>query len=163
MKKGIITIFFVGILIASCGSDSSKSDSATAKVSAPAIEEVEKKVEEEKEPATGDMANKGIGPITSIELGEIDDALVKEGHEIFKLKCTACHKIGKKKIGPAMKGVVQRRSPEWIMNMILNPEEMTAKDPIAMKLLKEFSAPMANQSLKEEEARAILEYLRTKI
>ena len=58
-------------------------------------------------------------------------------------------------------GVTQRRSPEWIMNMILNPEEMVANDPIAKELLVEYNSPMANQSLTEEEARGILEFFRT--
>jgi hypothetical protein len=48
------------------------------------------------------------------------------------------------------------------MNMILNPEEMIQKDPIAKKLLVESNlAPMANQHLTEAEARKILEYFRT--
>jgi hypothetical protein len=39
---------------------------------------------------------------------------------------------------------------------------MTFKDPVARELLIEYNgAPMANQSLTEEEARAILEYFRT--
>ena len=46
---------------------------------------------------------------------------------------------------------------------ILNPEEMIQRDPIAIKLLAEANgAPMANQNLTEEEARALLEYFRTK-
>ena len=46
--------------------------------------------------------------------------------------------------------------------MILNPEEMIANDPIAKQLLLEANgAPMANQHLNEEQARAILEYFRT--
>jgi len=48
------------------------------------------------------------------------------------------------------------------MNMILNPENMIANDPIAKQLLAEANgAPMANQHLTEEQARAILEYFRT--
>ena len=108
------------------------------------------------------MSNKGIGPITSVELGPIDEALVAEGKEMFKSKCSACHKVSKRVVGPAMAGITSRRSPEWIMNMILNPEEMVAKDPIAKALLAEYLAPMANQSLTEPEARSILEYFRTK-
>lgn len=74
----------------------------------------------------------------------------------------ACHKPDKKFIGPAPKGILERRTPEWIMNMILNPEEMTQKDPLAHALLKEFNgSPMANQGLTEEEARQVLEYFRT--
>lgn len=45
--------------------------------------------------------------------------------------------------------------------MIMNPEEMVKKDPIAMKLLAEYSAPMANQNMTEEQAREMLEYFRT--
>ena len=72
------------------------------------------------------------------------------------------HKPTKKFIGPAPKGILERRSPEWVMNMILNPEEMIANDPIAKQLLAEANgSPMANQHLTEEQARAVLEYFRT--
>jgi hypothetical protein len=57
---------------------------------------------------------------------------------------------------------MERRTPEWIMNMILNPEEMIKNDPIAKQLLIDFNlAPMANQHLTQDEARKILEYFRT--
>lgn len=120
----------------------------------------ESKTEELEEANTDE--SKGVGPIKSITLEGIDEVLAEKGKEIYKANCTACHKIGKRSIGPALQGVTERRSPEWIMNMILNPEEMVQKDPVAMALLAEYVAPMANQSLKEEEARAILEFFRTK-
>ncbi len=108
------------------------------------------------------MNNKGIGPVKSLPLpAMINVTMAKEGEELFKLKCTACHKIDTKYIGPALKGVTERRSPEWIMNMILNPDVMVKQDPIAKQLLAQFLSPMANQQLKEPEARKILEYLRT--
>ena len=108
------------------------------------------------------LLNKGIGPVTEIDLGDLDQAHADQGKAVFEKMCTACHKWEKKFVGPALTGVTERRSPEWIMNMILNPEEMIAKDPIAKKLLIENNmAMMANQNLKEEEARAILEYFRS--
>ncbi|WP_019039112.1 c-type cytochrome [Psychroflexus tropicus] len=109
-----------------------------------------------------DMANIGIGPITSVEVGDgIDEAMAGRGKEVFNNLCTACHKMDKKFVGPAISGVTKRRSPEWIMNMILNPEEMIKKDPIAKRLLVENNmAVMANQNVSEEDARAILEYFR---
>ncbi len=112
---------------------------------------------------TIDLTNKGIGPIKSVELGAtIDQAMAAKGMEVYKTKCMACHKPDKKFIGPAPTGVLERRTPEWIMNMILNPEEMTQKDPIAKALLMEFNgSPMANQGLTEQEARQVLEYFRT--
>jgi len=110
-----------------------------------------------------DLSTKGIGPIKSITIpAEIDQAMAAKGNEIYKSKCMACHKPDKKFIGPAPKGIMERRTPEWIMNMILNPEEMTQKDPLAKALLMEFNgSPMANQHLTEEEARQVLEYFRT--
>ncbi|WP_062061442.1 c-type cytochrome [Aquimarina longa] len=110
-----------------------------------------------------DLKNKGIGPIKSVKLlAEIDQSMVSKGQDIFKKMCMACHKPTKKFIGPAPTGILKRRSPEWVMNMILNPTEMVAKDPLAKELLIEFNgSPMANQNLTEEDARAVLEYFRT--
>lgn len=138
--------------MSSCGGEAKKEAPAAKK-------EVAKPKTENVDP----MSNKGIGPIKSVTVGEIDDALVSTGETVFKAKCTACHKISKKFVGPALKGLTQRRSPEWIMNMAMNPEEMIQKDPIAMQLLIDFNgAPMANQNISEDEARALLEYFRTK-
>lgn len=110
-----------------------------------------------------DLDNKGVGPIKSVTLdAEIDQALAKKGEEVYTQMCLACHKVGKKFIGPAPNGVLKRRSPEWVMNMILNPEVMVKEDPLAKELLAEFNgAPMANQGLNEEQARSILEFFRT--
>ena len=109
------------------------------------------------------MKNKGIGPISSVTLAAEPDAdMALLGKDVYDKMCTACHKPDKNFIGPAPKGILERRSPEWVMNMILNPEEMINKDPIAKKLLMEFNgAPMANQNLTEEQARQVLEYFRT--
>lgn len=152
MKLKVIVLAIFAALITSCGGEGKKEE----KVSAP-VEEQKAAVEE-----TDPMNDKGVGPITSVTLGEIDQKMADEGKAIFSAKCTACHKISKRLIGPALVGVTTRRSPEWIMNMILDPEKMVAENPIAKKLLAEYIAPMANQSLTEAEARLILEYFRTK-
>ena len=68
-----------------------------------------------------DMYNKGIVPVKNLELpNEIDQGMVAKGKAGFDSKCLACHKTHKKFIGPAPVGILDRRSPEWIMNMILN-------------------------------------------
>jgi cytochrome c len=109
-----------------------------------------------------DFSNKGIGPIKSVNISDnIDAALAEKGRVVFDNMCIACHKIDRKFIGPKVQGVTKLRAPEWIMNMIMNPEEMIQKDPIAQQLLIESNmAVMANQNIKEDEARAILEYFR---
>jgi len=154
MKLKFIIVMAIAFSLASCGGDKPKNEASEAKP--------EKEVETTNV-SSDPMSNKGIGPITSVTLGEIDQTMVTEGEAVFKAKCTACHKISKKFVGPALKGITQRRSPEWIMNMTMNPEEMIKKDPIAIQLLAEANgAPMANQNLTEEEARVLLEYFRTK-
>ncbi len=110
-----------------------------------------------------DLSNNGIGPISSMKFdAKIDDKLVEAGAAIFKQKCTACHMAERKLIGPAMKGIYERRNPAWVMNMILNPTEMLQKDHTAMSLLKEYNnVMMLNQNLTEDETRAIAEYFRS--
>lgn len=103
----------------------------------------------------------GVGPIKNVELGEINQEMVAEGQVIFEGKCSACHKVEERYVGPPIKGITDRRTPEWIMNMILNPEQMVKEDPQAKALLAEYIAPMANQNLTEDEARKVLEYFRT--
>jgi hypothetical protein len=57
--------------------------------------------------------------------------------------------------------VTARRSGAFIMNMILNPQEMVERHPVAKQMLAERMSFMANQGLTRDEARAVLEYLRT--
>lgn len=110
-----------------------------------------------------ELSNKGVGAITSVDFSqEIDQGMAAKGKEVYDQLCLACHRIGKKFIGPAPNGIFERRTPEWVMNMILDPERMVKEDPLARDLLIEFNgSPMANQGLTEEEARAVLEYFRT--
>ena len=116
-----------------------------------------------KESSISTLDNKGIGPISKIVFdNEINQNLAKSGKKLFNQLCTSCHMIKEESVGPAIKGILDRRSPEWIMNMILNPTEMLQEDPIAKKLLAEYNNEyMYNQNLIEDEAREIIEYFRT--
>jgi cytochrome c len=127
-----------------------------------------KKTEEMPQPGqkTEEVANPmediGIGPVKSITLSDkVDEAMAQKGNQVYQEKCKSCHNEYKKYIGPAPVGVLKRRSPEWVMNMILNPEEMVQKDPIAKGLIRIYASPMANQHLTQDEARQVLEYFRT--
>ena len=150
------------LLVLSCGGVEEKKETSTVKLKK---QSTEKKVETTitKASETIDLTNKGVGPITSVSIPtEIDQVMVAQGKDVFNKMCTACHRVGKKFIGPAPDGIMDRRTPEWVMNMILDPEGMVKNDPLARELLIEFNgSPMANQSLSEEDARAVLEYFRT--
>ena len=145
-------IFIAFSLLTACGSKENKTTS-----------EQDNDYANNETVASDPKMDKGVGPITSLKLDEkIDDVLVKSGEEIYKAKCTACHKVDAKYIGPSPQGIFDRRSPEWIMNMILNPEKMIAENELTKQLVMENNgAVMANQSLTEDDARAVLEYFRT--
>jgi len=160
-----ILTLLITLLALSCGGGEEKKEEKT-KVQLkrqPTTKKVESKTADTKPSETIDLTNKGIGPIKSLSLNaNIDQTMVAKGKDVFDKMCTACHRVGKKFIGPPPNGILERRTPEWVMNMILDPEGMVANDPLAKKLLMEFNgSPMANQSLTEEEARAVLEYFRT--
>lgn len=86
----------------------------------------------------------------------------EEGKILFNQKCVACHTVGGgKKVGPDLKGVTERRNISWIKGFILSPSSyFSKKDEIATGLLKEFSIPMPDLGLKEEEVEAIIAYLK---
>ncbi|HRQ53841.1 MAG: c-type cytochrome [Ignavibacteriaceae bacterium] len=103
----------------------------------------------------------GFGPIKQkIELAPIDPKLVARGKEIFDTKCSACHKLDEKYVGPAQRDITKRRTPEFIINFMLNPEENYKKHPEAKKLLAEYMTTMPNQNLTIDDAKAILDYFR---
>jgi len=110
-----------------------------------------------------DLDNTGVGPIKELAFpAEVDAEMAARGEAKFNALCIACHMVDQRMIGPAMKGVYERRSPAWVMNIILNPDGMLKEDPMAKALLKEYNnAIMLNQNLSEEEARDVAEYLRT--
>lgn len=105
----------------------------------------------------------GIGPVKeALVLSAVDHETAERGEEIFESKCSMCHKMDTTYVGPALGDVTARRSPAYVMNMILNPQEMVERHPVAKQLLAERMTFMPNQNLTTEEARSVLEYLRTK-
>ena len=163
MRKVAFLASVLGLsMFAACsggGSSEQKEEAVVTETEATTTE-----VAKEEAPASDDfMADKGIGPVTSVDLGAtIDEEMAKKGEQLYNQQCTACHKPDVKFIGPAQKGVLNRRSPEWVMNMILNPQEMLEKNEYAKNLLKEYNnVPMTNQGLSREQARETVEYFRT--
>lgn len=149
-KLGLLSLAIALAFVTGC-SESPKTEEKTSEGA-----------EKAAEPAvnTDPMKNKGIGPITNVEIAALNDALAEKGKGVFDAKCSACHKFEEKYVGPALKGVTSRRTPEWIMNQILNPEEMSQKDPIGQELLATYMTQMTYQNVSEEDTRAILEYFR---
>ena len=78
----------------------------------------------------------------------------------FQTKCTSCHRLDTKLIGPSLRNIIQKRSPEYILNMIVNPVDKTLYHPIAKKLVQEYGSQMTFQNVNLNDAYKILDFLR---
>ncbi|MCB9260742.1 MAG: cytochrome c [Ignavibacteriales bacterium] len=151
MHKYIIYIVFTLIALTSCNNNDSETNSNSS---------ANEKLAEKFGLTLFELEN-GVGPIKSkLQIGEINNSLAEQGRKLFDEKCAQCHKLDERYTGPALRGVTERRTPEYIMNMILNPEEMTKRHPEAKKLLAIHANQMTFQNVTQENARALLEFLR---
>lgn len=109
-----------------------------------------------------EKSHKGIGEVKHVDLTDpLDEQMTKVGKMIYDLKCSACHKLTDQRVvGPGWSGVTNRRSPEWILNMITNVDMMLEADPQAQALLEECLVRMPNQNVSVTDARGILEFMR---
>lgn len=105
---------------------------------------------------------RGIGKFTNVEIGKsLDNKMAEQGTKVYEVKCSSCHKLTDEKlVGPGWKNVTQRRSAEWIMNFSTNTEEMLDKDANAQAMLELCLVRMPNQSLTDDDARHVYEFMR---
>ncbi len=86
------------------------------------------------------------------------------GKALFNSLCAACHKPYSKSIGPALNGVSDRHSKEWIESWIRNSAEMIASgDAKAVAIYEEYNktAMPAFPQLTQAEIGDILAYVET--
>ena len=155
MKKLIVICFigFTGVIAFSCGGGNSNS---TAPVAANAEKENTAGTNPDYDPKRGE------GKFTKVELGaSLEAAKADNGKKVYDVKCGACHKLTDEKlVGPGWAGVTSRHAPEWIMNFITNTDEMINKDPKVQAQLEICLVRMPNQSLSDDDARNLLEFMR---
>ncbi len=105
---------------------------------------------------------KGIGKFKDIAVpATLNKTMADAGNKVYDVKCASCHKLTDEKlVGPGWKDVTSRRKAEWIMNFSTNTDEMLNSDPAAMAMLEECLVRMPNQSLSDEDARSVYEFMR---
>lgn len=104
----------------------------------------------------------GIGPITeNPEVGSVDPGMAEQGKAIFVQKCATCHYLDMRKTGPGLRDVSKRRSAAYIMNQVLNPDQMGKLHPDGKKLVAQYAQYMTLQGITPEMARQLLEFLRS--
>jgi cytochrome c551/c552 len=93
----------------------------------------------------------------------VNEGIAGTGEQLFKSKtCSTCHGWGVKITGPDLKGVTSRRTAQWMQAWIQHPDVMTKQDPIAHELLAKYAVQMPNLNIKEDEAQALIEFLKKK-
>lgn len=161
MKKvlSIVTILSLSFFLSCGGKEEKKEEKQEIKIK----DHSKQKTASTDDGIAADLDNLGIGPIKSVDISQpVNEEMANRGKEVFNAQCVACHKVDTKLLGPPMKGVLEKRNPVWVMNMILNPTEMIQKDPTAKALLTQYNnLPMTPMGLSEEDARNVLEYIRT--
>lgn len=147
----IIAVLTLFVTLYACGGDSKSTENNTSRPAAKSESEL-----------TAFQLEHGIGPVVEpISLDELNMEWVDKGRAIFEMKCEMCHSMENRVVGPPLGNVLEKRTPTYVMNMILNPGEMTKKHPEAKKLLQEYMSIMPFQNVEREDARAIVEFLRT--
>jgi cytochrome c5 len=87
---------------------------------------------------------------------------VAAGKATYELKCQPCHKLtADKLVGPGWLDVTKRRTPVWIINMVTNTDMMLDSDAEARKLLELCMVRMPNQNLTKDQAREVIEFMRS--
>src|ERR1044072_8415637 len=62
----------------------------------------------------------------------------QDGEALFKANCTSCHAVKDKVVGPALAGIQNRRSEEWLIKWIKNSQALVkAGDEYAVKIFND--------------------------
>ena len=153
MKRAILAtalLFTTALFVVSCSDGADNSDASTPTETANSTEDDNE--------VHGTMVQPGEVELTT----PLNQEWVAAGKSIYDLKCQSCHKLNDEKVvGPGWKGVTTRREHHWIMNMITNVDMMLEKDPEAQKLLEQCLVRMPNQNISKDDARHILEFMRS--
>ena len=90
-----------------------------------------------------------------------DDAAVQAGKKLFNTNCAACHKLNKRAVGPALKGVSSKYDKEWLYSWINNSTAMVKSgDAQAVAIYEEYNGSVMTSfpQLSTEDIDNILAY-----
>lgn len=155
MKK-LFVLAFAAIVVVACNNSNQSSDSSTTDTEVAATEESNEDLIKEYDP------HRGEGKFDEIDIDDkINEEKATKGEVIFDAKCSSCHKLSDEMlVGPGFAGVTERRTPVWLMNFLTNTDEMIDLDPELQDQLEICMVRMPDQGLEDDEARALVEFLR---
>ena len=81
-----------------------------------------------------------LSVITTHQAAAQDDAAIQAGKKLFNANCAACHKLNKRAVGPALKGVSAKYAKEWLYSWIKNSTAMVKSgDAQAVAIYEEYN------------------------
>ncbi|WP_462249173.1 cytochrome c3 family protein [Ekhidna sp.] len=105
----------------------------------------------------------GLFISSSVTAQEIstDESVIAAGEATFKTNCTTCHRIWEVRIGPALNGVTERRSVEWLNSWIKNSQALIATgDEDAVALYEEYNQTLMQAfPFNDDEVMELLAYI----
>lgn len=84
-----------------------------------------------------------------------------EGQQIFETQCSSCHNIGGGTlVGPDLQGVGDRRTDDWLVQWMTNPQAVIdSGDTYAKGLSDQFGMVMPTLGLSSDQVSAVVAYL----
>jgi mono/diheme cytochrome c family protein len=81
-----------------------------------------------------------IGILTSLPASAQSDDAVQAGKKLFNANCAACHKLNKRAVGPALRGISSKYDREWLYSWIKNSTAMIKSgDAQAVAIYEEYN------------------------
>ena len=81
-----------------------------------------------------------LSVITTHQAAAQDDAAIQAGKKLFNANCAACHKLNKRAVGPALKGVSAKYDKEWLYSWIKKSTAMVKSgDAQAVAIYEEYN------------------------
>jgi mono/diheme cytochrome c family protein len=90
-----------------------------------------------------------------------EDEAIQAGKKLFNANCAACHKLNKRAVGPALKGVSAKYDKEWLYSWIKNSTAMVKSgDAQAVAIYEEYNGSVMTSfpQLSNEDIDNILVY-----
>ncbi len=137
----MISLMVFMLLLSSCG----KNESGDAEKQAPTPAER--------------VAVLDQGP-RAVQTVKLNDSLANRGRVLFDDKsCSDCHTLGEAEMAPDLLGVLDRRTEDWLMMQITQPEWMNDHDPITRQLIRDYDLEMIETGVEGADAKALLHFL----
>ena len=91
----------------------------------------------------------------------IDPAIIASGEKLYNANCTQCHAINEVVIGPALKGIEERRERPWLLSWIKNSQKVIESgDEYAVALYEKYKkVAMPAYPFTDAEIISVLEYI----